>query len=211
MRLWGEILPTATNRMLKNICKNWTKPLTDHYITPGYSLYPYTRKDHHSDQSSAAWCRNACYRSALVQQNQPHNVCVTGPLSDSHLLPVQWKLLQTEAPLCHGLTGVPKWPTSTWKELRAELQATGSGMWTTPGSKSEQGKWKISQNKKNDVGKKIKFTQGDFRGDFLPFLDCAVHISDRIDVYWTPSWISQVFLPHRECQCCHTFLSLHRF
>ena len=46
----------------------------------------------------------------FVLQNQFHPrsyLCLTGPLSDDHLLPVQWRLLQTGERLCHGLNGVP--------------------------------------------------------------------------------------------------------
>ena len=75
------------------------------------------------------------------------------------------------------------WLTSTWKKLRAEtsqelLLATGSGMWMTPGSKSEQGKWKPLENV-NVVDSIIKFTWEDVKGGGLPFLVCAVHTEEK--------------------------------
>ena len=44
-----------------------------------------------------------------------------------------------------------------WSPSQERLPATGSGLWTTPGSKSEQGKWKPSQNT-NAVDRNISDT-----------------------------------------------------
>ena len=68
-----------------------------------------------------------------------------------------------------------------------EVESSGSDMWTTPGSKSEQGKWKPSHI--NGVNKNIKFTCDEVRGDKRPLLDCAVQIEKNrglnIELYST--------------------------
>lgn len=69
------------------------------------------------------------------------------------------------------------WPTFTWRKwegrllalLKGVYPATGTGMWTTPGSKSKPKKW-------NPSLLFLTFTREDTKDDCLPFQDCAAHI-----------------------------------
>ena len=60
---------------------------------------------------------SGCYRTALVQKNQLHpapHLCLTWPLPDDHLLPVQWRFREK-----HGCAmGSPESPTvaNLWEQ-----------------------------------------------------------------------------------------------